>query len=46
MILHPLDFVPHWFRTRWPLKRFYWQPEEVKQAYADAKRIVGDIEWD
>lgn len=24
-----LRLIPSWLRTRWPLKRFYWQQEEI-----------------
>ncbi len=27
-----LDLVPQWFRTRWPLRRFYWQEGELAEA--------------
>lgn len=24
-----LDYVPTWFRSRWPLKRWFWQAEDL-----------------
>ena len=24
-----LDFVPMWFRSRWPMKDWYWQTDEL-----------------
>ncbi len=27
-----LDLVPQWLRVRWPLRRFYWQEEELAEA--------------
>lgn len=34
------DRVPMWFRTRWPLKRFYWQKEELDAAQDRAKQMA------
>lgn len=36
-----LDYVPMYFRSRWPLKRFYWQPEEIE----DAKLMAEEYDW-
>jgi hypothetical protein len=33
------ELVPMWFRTRWPLKRFYWQQEEIEEAKEKAKEV-------
>ena len=35
----PLDLIPRWFRSRWPLRRYYWQPEEIAQAREEARAI-------
>lgn len=40
-----LDLIPRWFRTRWPLKRFYWQQEELDAAEREAKEFVKTLRW-
>ncbi len=35
-----LDRVPHWFRTRWPLRQYYWQQEELDAANARAVEVL------
>ncbi len=34
-----LDLVPRWFRFRWPLKRYYWQPQEIEESKREANRL-------
>ena len=41
-----LDLVPMWFRTRWPLRRFYWQAEDLAAARAKAKTFWKDMGWE
>lgn len=37
-----LDQVPIWFRSRWPLRRFYWQAEDLEALVHDATSLA---EW-
>jgi len=41
-----LDLVPAWFRTRWPLRKFFWQTEEIEAAFKRAEEICDKIKWD
>lgn len=41
-----LDCVPMWFRYRWPMKRFFWQPEQVDAIHEEAERIREQMGWD
>ena len=34
-----LDYVPMWFRMRWPLRRYYWQADEIERAEVIAERF-------
>jgi hypothetical protein len=34
-----LDHLPKWCRDKWPMKRFYWQQEELDAAVEWAKKM-------
>ena len=34
------NLVPLWFRTRWPMNRYYWQKEDLERAARRAKEIT------
>lgn len=34
-----LDRVPMWLRTRWPMKRFYWQADEITNIERNAEKL-------
>ena len=36
---HVLDLVPMWFRSRWPLRRFYWQAEELEEIKRGVREV-------
>ncbi len=34
-----LDLVPRFLRTRWPLRRYYWQTEELEAVRERAEAL-------
>jgi hypothetical protein len=40
-----LDLVPEFFRDKWPMKRFYWQEEQIERAKKRAKEISETLNW-
>jgi hypothetical protein len=34
------NLVPQWFRTRFPLKAFYWQKEEIEEMKRLGKEMA------
>jgi hypothetical protein len=40
-----LELVPLFFRTRWPMKRFYYQKEDLERAEAWAKETCELLGW-
>ena len=38
--------VPRWFRSRWPLKRFYWQADELARAHRKGQELAKQLRWD
>ena len=45
MKLFLLELVPMFFRTRWPLKKYYWQVEELDAARQKAEEF-SRIKWE
>jgi len=43
-----LNSVPVWFRDKFPLKRFYWQKEELEaaQRWADQYKDIWENSYD
>lgn len=41
-----LKLVPKWFRSRWPMKRYYWQPEDLREAARKASELSNKLKWD
>lgn len=41
--LRLLELVPLWLRSRWPLARFYWQPETLDKVKADAADLLEEF---
>ncbi len=37
------DLVPMWFRTHGPLKRFYWQEDELREARKRAREVAESL---
>jgi len=40
-----LDRLPHCLRSRWPLRRFYWQADEIESAEREAERLRTELGW-
>lgn len=40
-----LDLAPIFFRTKWPMKRFYWQKEDIEQAEKKSRELMERIKW-
>lgn len=39
------ELVPLWLRSRWPLRRFYWQEEELVLARERAREVGAALGW-
>lgn len=35
-----LELTPMWMRTRWPLKKYFWQKEDIEAIKKEASRIA------
>jgi len=46
MVYKLMQLVPMFFRDKWPLKKYYWQKEELQKAENIAKRLSERIKWE
>lgn len=42
--MNALDFLPMYFRDKWPMKRFYWQAEDMELAAVKAQELSAIFE--
>ena len=40
-----LERVPRCLRSRWPLRRFYWQADEIRRAEREAETLRTELDW-